>query len=188
MKRLIPIFLLAFALVGAAFAENAKSNVPLKQYTLNVPGTKLEGIVQARLAFGAPGFGEDPDNDSHEVYLVLVLKTAISVKPSEATESSHPEVKEVQLVQSKWKNGELANKTVIVAGTLFEKNTAHHRTDVLIFADSVELVKVDEVANDRKYVLRWTPLTVPRDRESYGSSAGAPVFRRALLRGHCKRN
>lgn len=102
------------------------------------PGATLEGMLEIE---EFPKY--DGSQEKARPY-ILVLDAPINVKGEKAAElntGTYTQVKKVQVafVPDQIKNiDELADKKVVVTGELYEAHTAHHYTDVLIFAKTIK--------------------------------------------------
>ena len=99
----------------------------------------LRGILQIKVYFGPPNYGENPDTDSRETQGVLFLDKAICTAKEEGSEeSTQVNQIEVTLVSSlKVRLFRFAGKKVIVSGKLFEAHTGHHHTPLLLSLSSI---------------------------------------------------
>lgn len=109
----------------------------------------LKGVLLIKSAYGPPGYGENPLTDEKIKYLVLKLDTPINVKgdrdPNSVNLGTYTNISEIQLVlfddqMHKSANSKI-NKKVVIKGTLFEKHTGHHYTDVLMIVQQIELIR-----------------------------------------------
>jgi hypothetical protein len=97
---------------------------------------QLSGTLVIEDHYGPPNFGEEPGTDSKERALILKLDAPIDVvgDPTGTTNrSSFGDVRRIQLVglQAR-KLTERVGQHATVQGTLFEKLSAGHLTDVLL--------------------------------------------------------
>ena len=86
----------------------------------------------------------DPDDD----YYALVLNIPITVKgrsTSETDVDSYSNIKSVQISSNpfKWAIQPYVGKNVLITGTLFEANTVHHFTKVLIWVKDIKISSGD---------------------------------------------
>jgi hypothetical protein len=77
-------------------------------------------------------------------YYILRIKTPINVKGNPVSETdtdSYTNVKRIQISSNpdKWPIHPYIGKVVTIEGSLFEANTAHHRTKVLIWVDKITM-------------------------------------------------
>ena len=101
----------------------------------------LKGIIQTRVDFGPPNYGENPDTDSREEHLYLQLDKAVCVD-ADANYDTASDVKLMEMVyfvklpfRPEW-----MGKHVSVTGTLFGAETAHHHTPVLVTPTETHLL------------------------------------------------
>jgi hypothetical protein len=101
------------------------------------------GMVVPTMFFGAPNFGEDPVHDERGTYPVLVLDRPLRFCDTlQWAEERDPHVvHRMQMIFHKQPFGANWNgKHVSVRGTLFEAQTAHHHTPVML--DTIEVTLV----------------------------------------------
>jgi len=105
---------------------------------------ELTGKLVTKVFYGPPGYGEDPKVDSKETVAILQLTKPIRVvadKKDQFNETRNG-IKEVQLINVKRiKLSPYLQKNVKLTGKLTSAVTGHHRTDVLIEIDSIEMAK-----------------------------------------------
>ena len=103
---------------------------------------QLTGKIALEEHYGPPNFGEDPNSDEKVVVPVLALDKPIDVDGDDQNPLNNDSFKDVWRIQlvfsQKIEFGRFVNQHVKVRGTLFEKQTGHHYTNVLL--------KVDELA------------------------------------------
>lgn len=138
-----PLAVLGLAIAVGAGALEAAAKDPCFRY--QPVRTTLEGKVYAFDAYGAPGFGENPDTDARENYLGLTFISPICVKaqpgdPPDSRTEWHVGV--VQLVLPEALRPRIAiGEDMRLTGTLFHAFTGHHHSDVLMEVTRVEAVK-----------------------------------------------
>ena len=125
MPRLTILFIMLFP-AGAALAQsNCASYEPAV--------TSLEGRLASAVAFGPPGYGETPKEDTREHYLVVMFGRPLCVSRGEdEVDEAENAFARVQLVYSGNTKGLKSGARVRVTGKLFHAHTGHHHTAVLI--------------------------------------------------------
>ena len=123
------------------FAAIAISCAAMMQVHYEPAVVRLSGLLSLEEHYGPPNFGETPDVDVSERIIVLKLDSPIVVTadPSDgANRDSFSNVKKVQLSGSVVSGlyARVGNH-VVVEGSLFEKQSSEHFTDVLMTARSV---------------------------------------------------
>lgn len=99
----------------------------------------LTGSVQRVVAYGPPGFGEDPRTDAKESYLSLTLPTPVCVRGDPAQDDPEPDVRALQIAfVSIPFDRTIAGSKVRITGTLMHQMTGHHHTRVLILPTRIE--------------------------------------------------
>lgn len=94
----------------------------------------LSGVLECRVEYGPPNYGDTPDMDTRVNVPFLSLAAPIAVRrdPSDPTTEDESNVSTIQLVL---KNKTLCERTgapVFVTGKLFHAVTGHHYTPVLM--------------------------------------------------------
>lgn len=112
----------------------------------------LSGTIALEGLYGPPGFGKSPDTDTWSVFPVLKLDAPISVMGDKDTESlNHSTFQHVTKLQIAALPSSTIyvneNKHVKVHGTLFQKRTDYHITDVLIAVESIEPITITDKGN-----------------------------------------
>jgi hypothetical protein len=126
---------LGAVLIGFAcdsFAENK-----CLRYDEEIVG--LRGILQIRVFFGPPNFGENPNTDSRETQAGLFLDKAICTVKEEGSDDTN-EANQIELTlvpNQKVRLSNLAGKKVIVSGKLFGALTGHHHTPLLLSLSNI---------------------------------------------------
>lgn len=136
-------------LVSKTTPKNSSQEKGSQWYHYEPAVVLLKGILLIKSAYGPPGYGEDPRTDEKVKYIVLKLDNPINVKGDLDQNSINLDtfrnISEIQLVlfsdqMRKDISGKI-NKKVLIKGTLFEKHTGHHYTDVLMIVQQIELIK-----------------------------------------------
>ncbi len=121
--------------------KNHRSNV----YYYEPDTSTLNGKLYKEMFYGPPGFGENPKEDRKEYCFILYLDKSINVVPSRHSNMSgfdepNENIKRLQIFANdtidKLLDSKLGSR-VLVKGTLFEAQTGHHHTKVLM--DVLEL-------------------------------------------------
>jgi len=99
---------------------------------------RLSGHLVTKIEYGPPDYGEHPKTDRRGTIYVLLLDKPINVKGNPANEldgDSFTDVKAIQLAfdPSKMKIDGYVGKKVTAEGELFEAETGHHYTQVLMW-------------------------------------------------------
>ena len=106
---------------------------------------QLKGILRENICPGPPEYANIKMGDTPEHIFVLTLDAPVHVRESTPRKDSwnEPEenVTEIQVAASCSEAQHLVGKHVIISGTLFHAITAHHRTDVIMLNNSIELIK-----------------------------------------------
>ena len=127
--------LLVVGLLGVSFAALAGGLVSAQlQYE---PATvQLSGVVVLEEHYGPPNFGETPNIDIKERVFMLKLDNPVSVKadPSDAVNmDSFNRVDKMQLsTRAPREMSDHIGKHVVIEGSLFEKQSGEHYTNVLL--------------------------------------------------------
>jgi hypothetical protein len=124
MPRLTTLFIMLFP-AGAALAQSNCASYE--------PAASLEGRLGSAVAFGPPGYGETPKEDTREHYLVVMFGRPLCVSRGEdEVDEAENAVARVQLVYSGNTKGLKSGARVRVTEKLFHAHTGHHHTAVLI--------------------------------------------------------
>lgn len=99
----------------------------------------VSGTISVEEAYGQPGYGEDPINDSRERYLLLTLDAPICVEADLSDRVNSESESGVASLQMVYHNTypfrkEWLGRHVMVSGTFDHAFTSHHRMPVLITA------------------------------------------------------
>lgn len=127
-------------------ATASSQTVPPRCFEYEPEAVSVVGRIQ-RTAFPGPlNYSSIEDGDKREVQWVLHLSRPACVNGKvgdDLNSGSESQIKEMQLVilnQADWKRfAPLVGKSVKVTGTLFHAFTGHHRTSILLTAQSIEL-------------------------------------------------
>lgn len=138
MKKIFTIFTLILVF-GAATVFSAFS----KEHEDKV--IKLSGKLEKKFSYGAPNYGETPEQDAKEYYYVLVFDSDKKVD----VDGENVTVKEIQLIFSSTLNTRIQNKKLkinegknyTVKGTVFRAQTGHHHTDYVFYVEECFLEK-----------------------------------------------
>ncbi len=106
---------------------------------------QLTGILWESICPGPPEYASIEMGDAPEHIFVLKLDTPVNVRDLNPKENSwnSPEdnVSEIQIAASEKEAQHLVNKHVVITGSLFHAITAHHRTEVVMINDHLDLIK-----------------------------------------------
>lgn len=136
--RRITAFLFLFCLPCNALGEE-------EWYSFEQDGVNLSGRILYEDFFGPPNYGENPDTDSVETAVILIILEPITVEgnPTDPLNSeTFTNISRIQLVVP-WEKVEeknLSGKKVAVQGYLFSRHTGYHRTDVLMFVKDIKIL------------------------------------------------
>lgn len=113
-------------------------------YSFEQPEASLSGRIIYQDFFGPPNYGENPETDRVETAVILVLYAPINVKgnPEDVLNfETITNISRIHLVVPWEKVGDetLSGKNVTVQGTLFTRHTGHHRTQVLMSVNDLEI-------------------------------------------------
>lgn len=138
MKKIFTIFTLILvfcaATVFSAFSQEHEDKVIM-----------LSGKLEKKFSYGAPNYGETPEQDAKEYYYVLVFDSDKKVD----VDGENVTVKEIQLIFSSTLNTRIQNKKLkikegknyTVKGTVFRAQTGHHHTDYVFYVEECFLEK-----------------------------------------------
>jgi len=99
---------------------------------------QLQGKLLKVMKYGPPGYGESPDSDAHYEIPILLLSQPIRVEGDPLSAVNREDLLNVSFVQlifhgtaapEYWR---YANRNVIVSGSLFRAQTAHHYTPLVM--------------------------------------------------------
>src|SRR5262245_61524494 len=95
----------------------------------------LKGLISIVQAYGPPGFGDDPEHDSKEVYNQLTLQDPVCI--DHGRDELEPTVTKAVNFQLSFAfsgmksfSRDLVGKPVVVTGKLFHAVTGHHHTEM----------------------------------------------------------
>jgi hypothetical protein len=103
----------------------------------------LRGRLTTIMKYGPPNYGENPESDSVEYPIILMLPRPVRVqgdRGSELNSETFTNITQVQLViDDRVVPGysRYFERDVVVTGTLFRSHTAHHHTDVLMTVETL---------------------------------------------------
>ena len=102
----------------------------------------VEGTIAIEHHYGAPNFGETPDQDKRENVVILKLDSPVAVagdSKNSVNKTTYKNVKKIQLVMIKDLGlAKRAGSHMAVTGTLYEGFNAHHYTKVLMMVKSIK--------------------------------------------------
>ena len=103
---------------------------------------ELAGALRQVQKYGPPNYGESPATDQKVQVPILVLSSPVNVRADSASEvntESFQCVREVQLVRlsSSPAYRRFVGQSIVATGTLFQRFTGHHHTDVLLVLRSI---------------------------------------------------
>lgn len=104
----------------------------------------LVGVIHVKESFGPPGYGEDKLHDARIKYVVLDLSNSINVRGEDGRDintTTHLGVQALQLVddQQLLDAQAIVGQKVRVTGSLFERQSGHHLTDVLLSVKAIAI-------------------------------------------------
>lgn len=105
---------------------------------------QLTGLLCESVCPGPPEYANIEMGDAPEHILVLKLDSPVHVRDFNSKESwNEPEddVSEIQVAATTKDARHLVNKHVVVTGSLFHAITAHHRTDVVMISDHLDIIR-----------------------------------------------
>ena len=144
-KFLIIISLvLMLSIVGCSAPIEESKLEKDNEYYFEPNTSTVKGRLIARLHYGAPNYGEEPETDEKEYPFILLLDSPIEVieRDDASMNRSISHVLEVQLVLMNEDDLILAkqniNKDISVKGSFFSSFTGHHHTDVLMEVEEME--------------------------------------------------
>ena len=131
-------------------ALNSMPSPAIVPYEPNI--VRLTGVLRENICPGPPEYASIEMGDAPEHIFVLTLDSPIHVRESIHKENSwnEPEdnVTEIQVAASPREAKHLVNKRVAISGSLFHAITGHHRTEVVMLNNSIELIKrISDTAN-----------------------------------------
>lgn len=129
------VMLFVFA---AGCGASASSPTSVKKWLCYEPCVvQLTGKLTKRMKYGQPNYGENPKTDARVKIYVLLLEKPVNVKGDPSNDLDSDTFKDIKAIQlafdpSKIKLSGYVGKQVTVKGTLFEAETGHHYTKVLM--------------------------------------------------------
>jgi hypothetical protein len=100
--------------------------------------TELTGTLTKKMFYGPPGYGEDPRHDKKEHVFILKLDRPINVVAESSNDTSHDNVREIQVNNLKGsKLDPMLKRKVKITGKLSSASIGHDHTDVLIDAEEI---------------------------------------------------
>ena len=105
---------------------------------------RLIGVLCESICPGPPEYASIEMGDASEHIYVLRLNSPIHVKNVSSKDSwNKPEdnVFEIQIAASSKDAQHFVNKRVAITGSLFHAMTAHHRTEVVMLNNEIELLE-----------------------------------------------
>lgn len=109
-------------------------------YEYGIEGTEMKGTLITKEFYGAPGYGETPEEDEKVYPYILKLDKPIKIEkdPNDENTFTVDEISEIQLAPKEGMNlHDLIGKKILVKGEIFEAHTAHHYTPVLILLEEI---------------------------------------------------
>lgn len=142
-KFSIGILVVLILVVGFTLIESRiVVDEPNNKFLFEPNASVVEGTLIAKMYYGAPGYGENPEEDEQEIVYILQLNKPINVNVTKGDDinSNAFNISEIQLVLSE----EIAkpielhkDKPLQVKGYFFSKQTGHHHTEVLLHVDKI---------------------------------------------------
>lgn len=106
---------------------------------------RLKGILRESICPGPPEYASIEMGDTPERIFVLHLDTPINVLNIDPKEDSwnEPEsnISAIQVAASPHDVQHLINAPVVMTGSLFHAITAHHRTEVIMINDRIDVIE-----------------------------------------------
>lgn len=107
----------------------------LNEYYYDPSVSIVTGTITSETFYGAPGFGETPQQDEKEKILILRLDQPITVIAPEGSDEfniTRNGITEIQLSSPDINLAPFEHKKVKLTGMFFGAHTGHHYTDVLM--------------------------------------------------------
>jgi hypothetical protein len=121
--------------------NNASS--PIVPYEPDI--VQLTGILYESICPGPPEYTSIEMGDAPEHNFVLQLNSPIHVRDINFKENSwnEPEddISAIQVALSPEDAQYFVNKPVVITGSLFHAGTAHHRTEVIMLNNQIDIIK-----------------------------------------------
>jgi len=122
-------------------ADQQSTGTPLPCLRYGPAIVDLSGRLVGRTGYGPPGFGESPDVDKKWKVPILLLSNSVDVcgdTTSGVNTSTFRDVKQMQVVfYGSLSATRFFGHRVVLTGTLFEKVTMNHHTDVLVLLRTI---------------------------------------------------
>ena len=137
MKKSLCLLFLFFTF-SALWAQNSGKKVT------------VAGLVGEMASYGAPGYGENPEEDDIEKFFVLIPDWGEKCD-GKVVEWCGEEAEEVVLnsaMQLILMNRDISLKTGVryrVTGTIMQAQTGHHHTDFLLCVESLKILRTKSV-------------------------------------------
>lgn len=118
---------IGFGILGNVFLSDKLNDI------FNKEGRTYKGTVSTELHYGPPGYGEDEVNDSKVYPYFLILDEPVNLTTEDGISTTVNNVEKIQLTTTQNINlDDYKDSEVEISGELFEANTGHHYTDILI--------------------------------------------------------
>ncbi|HEY4124353.1 MAG TPA: DUF4431 domain-containing protein [Rhizomicrobium sp.] len=102
----------------------------------------MVGVVEPKMFYGEPNYGENPVTDEKDVVAILTLDKALETCGAPNNQYDRRTTAALQMVFHEPPYGKQWNgKRVEVTGKLFPAETGHHYTPVLIDVSDIHLVR-----------------------------------------------
>lgn len=92
----------------------------------------LSGIVEIRVFFGPPNFGEDPETDSRNIQGILFLDKPICTVEEEFNDAEKEQIEVTLIPTGSLDLADFAGRHVTVNGSLSHAHSGHHNTALLL--------------------------------------------------------
>lgn len=145
MKCFLFIFISTFLISSCSSKDSSQVLAKEKCLSYGPEKIHLKGFLTSKSFPGPPNYEDVQKGDEEEIY--WFVKAAPFCVDAGIDFSKSIAQSEVQLVLDDFdfykKRRELLDKYVVVKGTLFQQMTGHHKTEVLINVESLELALND---------------------------------------------
>ena len=149
----VSIVLLALVMITIPCAANTQGNPRksleekiIKWYKYAPASVTLTGTLTERIAYGPPGYGENPKKDKKVRYFVLELKKPINIKGDTSSEFNQDTFLRINILEVDPINGEyldnFVGKIVKIEGQLNERQLAIEHTKVILDLYEIKIIKV----------------------------------------------
>ncbi|MFZ1873882.1 MAG: DUF4431 domain-containing protein [Chania sp.] len=105
----------------------------------------LSGIVEIRVFFGSPNYGEDPATDGRDIQGLLFLDKPICTVGEDYNEAEKDQIEVTLIPNGSLNLSDFAGQHVTVSGSLSHADNGHHNTALLL--DLSGTPKLDAKAN-----------------------------------------